>query len=248
MHDRSASSRRRSPKVGRHTSTLSACPVASRSATRRWSSTSDFIFLRKGRTEIYVNVIAPSSDQVELPALESGSRRRSPSQRRDRRSGILARAPVQRRILLDVAAGASGRRFRWDEDARSREESGAAPDAQQRQRQRARGLPARAGQHDHALPAAAAARALGPRRSSARILLASLLVVARGRPRGRPAARYLWFHQSVAAVRAHSTGRQASAQKQLDVQPARPGGDRARRRLRPARRRRTSPTSRARTR
>ena len=58
---------------------------------------------------------------------------------------------------------------------------------------------------------------------------------------------FLWFHQSVSAVHAHSVDVKI-AQKELERDAAGPGGDRARRRLRPARRRRSSRTSRARTR
>ena len=84
------------------------------------------------------------------------------------------------------------------------------------ERQRPRGLPARPDQHDHALRAAAAARALGRSACSAASCSATLLAVL---SLGLAAAggSYLWF----APVRRGSApdvqGRDRDAQKKLDV-------------------------------
>ena len=88
---------------------------------------------------------------------------------------------------------------------------------------------------DHDLPPAGAARALGLGARSRTVFawaLVALLVVVGSIAGGA----YLWFHESVAAVVADDAGREDRRQAPRR-RAAGPAGDRARRRLRPARRR-----------
>jgi hypothetical protein len=65
-----AAQRRNFPKLGDSTAHYRA-PLGVKSGDQTLSVLSDFILMRKGRTEIYLNVVAPAADEDQLTALET---------------------------------------------------------------------------------------------------------------------------------------------------------------------------------
>ena len=131
----------------------------------------------------------------------------------------LERAPARRSLLFRDADDAQKRNRPFDRRERERPRRPAARDPLADQ------------------PLRAAARQAQPAgRSSGKIVL-GLHRAARSCSRSASAGgAYLYYHQSVAAVAAHSKDVKV-AQKRLDIAAAEPAGDRARRRLRQAPRR-----------
>ena len=60
-------------KLGKfaETSVSYRAPIVVKSGGQDVAVLSDFVFLRKGRTEIYINVVAPSSAEKQLNAFET---------------------------------------------------------------------------------------------------------------------------------------------------------------------------------
>ena len=120
-------------------------------------------------------------------------------------------APPPGRVSLTGLAPRAGRRFVSHED--DTEERRRA--RRRAQRQRPFRLSARPGQHRRPLPRSPPPPGGAASRLLRRILVGTLLVVV-SIALGVGGGAYLWFHQSVNAVKAHSTAVKI-AQKQLDI-------------------------------
>ena len=208
--------------------TASRSPSSRRAASSRSTSFSDYLFVSAGRTQFFVNLVAPSSAGSELPALENRIAKLLASRAR----------PCDGRLYPPTAAGyhcpagAFGRRFR---EMRTTLKRGVG---------RGAGLN---GENGHAVLPPTAVSSVSryrvppekPRTGLGllgRILLVTLLTVV-GVGLAVAGGAVLWYHESLSDIRPHSVDVKV-AQKELNVTQARARGDRARDRLRPARRRR----------